>query len=600
MTHKVPHELIVELRDILAKYFSLGELRTLCFDLRIDYTVPSIGSTTNAAEEIVRYCRRHFLVDKLIKHLKKKRPSVPEIQRLDQGNNQSRLEQSMRDLNYGQNPFAEEIKTSDLQISLDRSSEAGEANLFTSPLERPIKMTEDVSREDLVQIRNILANRFIREEIKDLCFELGIPKPVGNLKTMAREIVLYFYNRYDTYTLVDYIRKERPKSKIKLINEDSEHRKDKELKKSNHPKKTFTSEQKQLKATDSLPNSSKAESFELNEWLEKLNFRKNPFQISALWTELDDVESFVDLAIHERVRALSRISFVIAPSGSGKTSLCQRIGFEFDKTLLSGWYRGRKILAITYIPDLISSKVIDSHAHTQQIILAVRSKTRKIFKEGLEIGVGQPLNNLIGALLKQYQIDGLFIMVDLNNSGSISLLNPLIAKTGLFDIENIFFRFFLPTNLLEFVLVHGWPIDKFPAHKLHWQSEDLAMLLSYRLQVCLDNNFIRLSGDSNDLTAKDNAIALLSNICAHSSLVRTFDALIGVREDDWQPRDMLRLGYYLLEEHFCGDNSRRSPTDLIQLQSLDIALKRLKREKEFLSQTPIWIGGQVDKSYIDA
>ncbi len=67
----------VKLRRILARYFNAGELRTLCFDLGIDYDdLPGEGKT-DKARGLVSYLERRDRIPELIKLGKQVRPNAP-------------------------------------------------------------------------------------------------------------------------------------------------------------------------------------------------------------------------------------------------------------------------------------------------------------------------------------------------------------------------------------------------------------------------------------------------------------------------------------------------------------------------------------------
>lgn len=67
----------VKLRQILTEHFDEGELRTLCFDLRIDYqSLPGEGKA-DKARELVAYCDRHERIAELEDHVHKLRSSAP-------------------------------------------------------------------------------------------------------------------------------------------------------------------------------------------------------------------------------------------------------------------------------------------------------------------------------------------------------------------------------------------------------------------------------------------------------------------------------------------------------------------------------------------
>ncbi len=72
----MPREYLVELRQILVERFNEGELRTLCFDLDIQYdTLPGKG-TADKARELVAHCERYQCVAKLVASGKRLRPDI--------------------------------------------------------------------------------------------------------------------------------------------------------------------------------------------------------------------------------------------------------------------------------------------------------------------------------------------------------------------------------------------------------------------------------------------------------------------------------------------------------------------------------------------
>lgn len=65
-----------QLRQILAERFDLGELRTLCFDLGIDYDdLPGEGKA-NKARELVAYLNRHDRIPELLRAGEQLRPDI--------------------------------------------------------------------------------------------------------------------------------------------------------------------------------------------------------------------------------------------------------------------------------------------------------------------------------------------------------------------------------------------------------------------------------------------------------------------------------------------------------------------------------------------
>ena len=67
-------EYVTQLRQILVEYFDEGELKTLCFDLGIDYeSLPGAGKA-NKARDLVAYVQRHGRLQELILKGKVERP----------------------------------------------------------------------------------------------------------------------------------------------------------------------------------------------------------------------------------------------------------------------------------------------------------------------------------------------------------------------------------------------------------------------------------------------------------------------------------------------------------------------------------------------
>lgn len=67
---------LTQLRRILVKRFDEGELRTLCFDLGVDYESLPVEGKANKARELVAYCDRHNFIHKLLEAGKQLRPDI--------------------------------------------------------------------------------------------------------------------------------------------------------------------------------------------------------------------------------------------------------------------------------------------------------------------------------------------------------------------------------------------------------------------------------------------------------------------------------------------------------------------------------------------
>ncbi len=67
---------LTNLRQILTTRFNDGELRSLCFDLGVDYeSLPGEGKA-DKARELVAYCERHERIPELIRNLIQLRPDL--------------------------------------------------------------------------------------------------------------------------------------------------------------------------------------------------------------------------------------------------------------------------------------------------------------------------------------------------------------------------------------------------------------------------------------------------------------------------------------------------------------------------------------------
>jgi SOS regulatory protein LexA len=65
------------LYQMLNNYFNKSELHGLCFELKIDYENLSGKGKSDKVRELIEYCRRHGITDKLINKCSELRPNVP-------------------------------------------------------------------------------------------------------------------------------------------------------------------------------------------------------------------------------------------------------------------------------------------------------------------------------------------------------------------------------------------------------------------------------------------------------------------------------------------------------------------------------------------
>lgn len=65
------------LRQFITKQFNVEELRTLCFDLNVEYENLSGESKTGKVRELIVYAERYGLLQKLLEQVREMRPNVP-------------------------------------------------------------------------------------------------------------------------------------------------------------------------------------------------------------------------------------------------------------------------------------------------------------------------------------------------------------------------------------------------------------------------------------------------------------------------------------------------------------------------------------------
>ena len=71
-----PKDYLINLRRILTERFDDGELRTLCFDLGIEYDNLSGPGKADKARELVVYSERHGLISKLVSVAQEQRRDI--------------------------------------------------------------------------------------------------------------------------------------------------------------------------------------------------------------------------------------------------------------------------------------------------------------------------------------------------------------------------------------------------------------------------------------------------------------------------------------------------------------------------------------------
>ena len=71
------NQTLTQLRRLLVQFFDTGELRTLCFDLAVDYENLPPGGKADKARELLAYLDRHGRVQELLALGRRQRPDVP-------------------------------------------------------------------------------------------------------------------------------------------------------------------------------------------------------------------------------------------------------------------------------------------------------------------------------------------------------------------------------------------------------------------------------------------------------------------------------------------------------------------------------------------
>ena len=161
---------LATLRQVLIERFSDDELRTLSFDLRIDYDGLLVEGKANKALELVRYLERRNQIPDLLAVISKQRPDIP-LNSLREGTGKATLK-----------------PRSDLS-------------------------RRHFSRRDMARLRNIIDKYFDTEDIHNLCFQMDVDYdslPGEGKSDKARELVLYLQRREQISELVDTVRRDRP------------------------------------------------------------------------------------------------------------------------------------------------------------------------------------------------------------------------------------------------------------------------------------------------------------------------------------------------------------------------------------------------------
>ncbi len=323
------------------------------------------------------------------------------------------------------------------------------------------------------------------------------------------------------------------------------------------------------------------------EWLRAHGFVIDPFSGDAFQAETDPLfklpkvlSAFVDPPNYEEIRGQPDnlgCRFIFAPPGGGKSSLRRRIKYDFDTQLDSG---SLKVLAVEYIEHDYPMEQIDARSHVVRIVNLIADALRKWFPSyDFQTPDEDTARVLLESMLRTCHdagLDGVCVLVDNIDSQHTEGLEAAfqriaaLASRGLLNLEGMLFKFMLPAGLPEPARSY-LPLDQYPYHVIRWDEGALKELLRQRLPACMEEEM------------RDPTITPLATLVSEL-LSDTIEAqLIEAGPMRNQPRAMLRLGHFLLEEHFNrGVNGRRASQELIEREALLKALDRL-REHALLS-----------------
>lgn len=167
---KPERERTIMLYRVLAERFNEEELRTLSFNLGIDYADLPAQGRMNKARELVRYLERHGDIPRLIELGRQMRLDIPWDEVYEEAG--------------------------DISPRLDDY--------------QPERVVDERYR---IRLRQILAERFAEEELRTLCFDLGLyygDLPGQSIAGKTRELVSYLHRRARTRELVEAGNRLRP------------------------------------------------------------------------------------------------------------------------------------------------------------------------------------------------------------------------------------------------------------------------------------------------------------------------------------------------------------------------------------------------------
>lgn len=372
----------------------------------------------------------------------------------------------------------------------------------------------------LTDLRDLLHKHFNENELRDLCFNLHINYEdlAGQTRTdKARELVEYCERHGRLSDLWQQIKKLRPSVFIDWLDRE--------------------------------------------DWLKTHGFPIDPFAANALRAEddplfkLQGLPAFVDLPNFELLRgtpASPGYRFIFAPAGGGKTSLRQRILYEFAQGIDLRLPGKPFVLAVEYIDHEYDLSQSDAYSHAIRICHLIVDEVRRIFQLKISLPTEQSarvlLQGIVAAVKDQLSLDGICILIDnldirFRHSPTtiFDSIRSLITGNDLFGIEGLMFKFLLPSELQE--TVNQSLVSEASSYLIQWDKERLAEVLRLRLLTCMEEKYLtQFSADA--------ARVALTEICDETLRQTLAVDLVEFAFCLQRPQAMWELGHSLLEEHF--------------------------------------------------
>ena len=303
-------------------------------------------------------------------------------------------------------------------------------------------------------------------------------------------------------------------------------------------------------------------------WLKAHGFPIDPFLPDAFRAEVDPLfkkqgmPAFVDFPDFERLKGTPSepgYRFIFAPKGGGKTTLRKQIVAQFDQDvskLVSLRIPDQSlVLAVEYIGHDYNVRDVSADAHVRRIVELVAQKVKVLFRKELPLETGMSAKEMLENVVASVKnigpnalcilIDNLQIQPGRSPASVWRLIQSLTTDVDLLSIEGIMFKFLLPNEILE------QAEQMLPAEYVHivqWQKDGLTRVLGERLLACMDTQIL-VEGSANKVRES------ISGLVETNYENEFVEAFIEIGLESGQPREMWRLGHYLLDQHFKQSNT---------------------------------------------